>query len=112
MGMKVSNEWADNKITYFGTNRQQQPMSLRKKLSYHKETAAHKAALKILTEAEAAPIENLLLKELTHDFLRRNLVSLTWDGAAVMLGSNRGVKALLKEKFRSVLVWHCANHRL
>ncbi|KAK0048443.1 E3 SUMO-protein ligase [Biomphalaria pfeifferi] len=252
MGMKVSNEWADNKITYFGTDRQQQLMSLRKKLFDHKETAAHKAALKILTEAEAAPIENVLLKALTRekivtakifrtaykvakenqsfhnfeseidlqelngvemgrilhstnacinvvnhiscemrkklfqeivrsnnkisliidesttlsqkstlivyirvcladsgmtspvnlfldlvelesvtangvfasllhclhfyglteDFLRRNLVSLACDGAAVMLGSKSGVKALLKEKFPSVLVWHCANHRL
>lgn len=49
---------------------------------------------------------------ITEEFLKRNLVSLACDGAAVMLGSKSGVKKLLKEKFPSVLVWHCANHRL
>lgn len=67
MGMKISKEWANNQITYFGTNRKQQLMSLRKKLFDHKETAAHKAALKILAEAETAPIENVLLKALSRE---------------------------------------------
>jgi hypothetical protein len=29
-----------------------------------------------------------------------------------MLGRESGVAKLLKEKFRSVIVWHCASHRL
>ena len=32
MGMKLSKEWATNQITYFGTNRKQQLMSLQKKI--------------------------------------------------------------------------------
>ena len=71
MGMKVSKEWTTNKIpvTYFGINRKQQLMSLRKKLFDYtcKETATHKAALKILAEADAAPIENVLLKALSRE---------------------------------------------
>ncbi|XP_066475289.1 E3 SUMO-protein ligase KIAA1586-like [Tiliqua scincoides] len=32
--------------------------------------------------------------------------------AAVMLGCKSGVKKLLSERFPSIIVWHCANHRL
>ena len=64
MGMKLSKELAKYHITYFGSNRKQQLMSLGKKLFDHKETAAHKAALNILAEADATPIENVLLKAL------------------------------------------------
>ena len=49
---------------------------------------------------------------ITEEFLKKNLVCLACDGAAVMLGCKSGVKKLLKEKFPSVLVWHCTNHRL
>lgn len=48
----------------------------------------------------------------TEDFLRHNLVSLTCDGAAVMFGLRGGVSKLLKDKFPSIVVWHCASHRL
>ncbi|KAJ8876183.1 hypothetical protein PR048_024092 [Dryococelus australis] len=33
-------------------------------------------------------------------------------GAAVMFGSRSGVPTLFKEKFPSIVVWHCANRRL
>uniref|UniRef100_A0A8C8RJZ3 HAT C-terminal dimerisation domain-containing protein n=1 Tax=Pelusios castaneus TaxID=367368 RepID=A0A8C8RJZ3_9SAUR len=49
---------------------------------------------------------------ITEEYLKDYLVSLTCDGASVMLGCKRGVKRLLIDKFPSVIVWHCANHRL
>jgi hypothetical protein len=49
---------------------------------------------------------------MTEEYLNDYLVSVAWDGAAVMCGSSGGVKKLLKEKFSSIIVWHCANHRL
>ena len=45
-------------------------------------------------------------------FLSNNLTSLTCDGAATMIGKHKGVATLFREKFPSVIVWHCANHRL
>jgi hypothetical protein len=36
----------------------------------------------------------------------------TFDGAAVMLERKSGVAKLLKDEFPSIIVWHCANHRL
>ena len=49
---------------------------------------------------------------MTDSFLNSHLVSLTSDGAAVMLGKNNSVGALFEEKFPSLIVWHCSNHRL
>ena len=49
---------------------------------------------------------------MTEDYLKKYLVSLACDGAAVMLGCKSGVKKLLSERFPSIIVWHCANHRL
>jgi hypothetical protein len=43
---------------------------------------------------------------LTEGFLKENLVSLTCDGAAVMLGSRGGVAKLLKDKFPAIIIWH------
>ncbi|KAJ8869950.1 hypothetical protein PR048_028961 [Dryococelus australis] len=48
----------------------------------------------------------------TEEFLSEHLISLTCDGAAVMFGSLSGVAKLFKEKFPSIVVWHCASHRL
>jgi hypothetical protein len=48
---------------------------------------------------------------MTEEYLNDYLVSVACDGAAVMLGSPGGVKKLLKEKFPSIIVRHCANHR-
>jgi hypothetical protein len=48
----------------------------------------------------------------TEEYLNNYIVSDACDGAAVMFGYRGGVKKLLKEKFPSVIVWHCANHRL
>jgi len=45
-------------------------------------------------------------------YLRDNWVSLTTDGASVMLGKTSGVAALIKTRFPRVIIWHCANHRL
>ena len=49
---------------------------------------------------------------ITEEFLKRNLVCLACDETAVMLGCKSGVQKLLTEKFPSVLVWHCTNHRV
>jgi hypothetical protein len=49
---------------------------------------------------------------MTEEYLNDYLVSVACDGAAVTFGSRGGVKKLLKEKFLSIIVWHCANHRL
>ena len=49
---------------------------------------------------------------MTKDYLKKYLVSLACDGAAVMLGCKSGVKKLLSERFPSIIVWHCANQRL
>lgn len=57
-------------------------------------------------------IENLRLIGFTKDYLKKNLVSFACDGAAVMLGRQSGVSTLLKNMFPSILIWHCANHRL
>ena len=46
------------------------------------------------------------------DFLSKNLIAFTNDGASVMLGIHSGVGQRLKEKFRALLLWHCLNHRL
>ena len=49
---------------------------------------------------------------MTEDYFKKYLVSLACDGAAVMLGCKSEVKKLLSERFPSIIVWHCANHRL
>jgi hypothetical protein len=49
---------------------------------------------------------------ITEEYLNDYLDSVACDGAAVMCGSRGGVKKLLKEKFPSIIVWHCANHTL
>jgi hypothetical protein len=59
-----------------------------------------------------ALISHLEFVGVTEEFLTENLVSLTCDGAAVMFGSHGGVSKLFKDKFPSIIVWHCANHRL
>jgi hypothetical protein len=48
----------------------------------------------------------------TEGFLKENLVSLTCDGAAVMVGSRGGVAKLFKDRFSAIVIWHCASHRL
>jgi hypothetical protein len=40
------------------------------------------------------------------------LVSVTCGGAPVIIGARGGAKKLLKDKFPTAIVWHCANHRL
>ena len=73
-----------------------------------------------LVELEKVTAEGLfysLLKclhshAMTKDYLKKYLVFLACDGAAVMLGCKSGVKKLLSERFPSIIVWHCANQRL
>jgi hypothetical protein len=48
----------------------------------------------------------------TEELLTENLVSLTCNGAAVMFVSRGGVSKLFKDKFPSIILCHCANHRL
>lgn len=252
MGMNICKEWANNEVTHSGKDRSQQLASLRKKIFKHKESAAHKAAVKIVAESNKMTIENVVVKSLSHEkiitakifrtaykvakenqsfhhfeteidlqelngvemgrilhsdnacanivkhiseemkknvvkelvqskskisliidesttiskkttlivyvrcciegvgmnsainlfldlvelekvtaegvfdsllqclysygmtdeYLKKYLVSLACDGAAVMLGCKKGVKKLISERFPSIVVWHCANHRL
>ena len=49
---------------------------------------------------------------MTEDYLKKYLISLACDGAAVMLGCKSVLKKLLSERFPSIIVWHCANHGL
>ena len=46
------------------------------------------------------------------NYLSKNLIAFTSDGASVMLGIHSGVGQRLKEKFPVLLLWHCLNHRL
>ncbi|XP_060093811.1 E3 SUMO-protein ligase KIAA1586-like [Heteronotia binoei] len=74
-------------------------------------------ALMELEDVTANGIFSTLMSQLeslgfTEDFLKENLVSLTSDGAAVLLGSRGGVLRLLKDRFPAVVLWHCASHRL
>lgn len=67
IGMKISVEWANCKISHFGESRKQQLMSLRKKIYDHKESAAHKAAQKIKSEAANKTLEKVLLNTLSRN---------------------------------------------
>ena len=46
------------------------------------------------------------------DYLSKNLIAFTRDGASVMLGVHSGVGARLKKKFPALLLWHCLSHHL
>jgi hypothetical protein len=50
-GMKLSREWVNNEINFFGETRQQQLTSLHTKIFDHKKSSSHKAALKLVAEA-------------------------------------------------------------
>jgi hypothetical protein len=66
-GMKISKEWSNNEVSYNCENRAQQLKSLRKKNCDYKESAGHKAALKILAEANKETLENICLKTLSRE---------------------------------------------
>jgi hypothetical protein len=55
--MKLSKEWTSKEVTCSGKDRKQQLSSLRKKMFDHRESAAHKAALKIVAESEKMSLE-------------------------------------------------------
>jgi hypothetical protein len=70
-----------------------------------------------LDDVTASGIFTSLLRHLdcigiSEEYLGNYLVSVACGGAAVMMGARGGVKKLLRGKFRTVIVWHCANHRL
>lgn len=70
-----------------------------------------------LANADAVGICAALMKSLSaHGFsdeiLAKCWLGLASDGASVMLGRKGGVAALLKERFPSIIGWHCFNHRL
>lgn len=70
-----------------------------------------------LSDLSASGILKDLLSELnrlglSEEFLKNNLISVTCDGAAVMLGKKSGLAKQLMEKFPNLLIWHCLNHRL
>jgi hypothetical protein len=59
-----------------------------------------------------ALVDDLQLYGMTETCLSSFLVSVACDGTSVMLGLKSGVAELLKEEFRSVIFWQCANHTL
>ncbi|XP_065668012.1 E3 SUMO-protein ligase KIAA1586-like [Hydra vulgaris] len=67
MGMKISKEWFNNEVSYYGENRKQQLSSLRKKIFDHKESVGHQAALKMVEEAKKETLSNNILKSLTRE---------------------------------------------
>ena len=46
------------------------------------------------------------------EYLVKNLIAFTCDGASVMLGVKSGVGKRLKDQFPALVIWHCMNHRL
>jgi len=62
IGMKTVKAWADGNITFFGESQQQQLTSLRKKIFAHKDTASHRAAVKLLEEADRESLEAVILR--------------------------------------------------
>jgi len=46
------------------------------------------------------------------DYLKNHLIGFASDGASVMLSTKLGVTAMIVEKYLTVIVWHCLNHRL
>lgn len=61
-GMNISQQWASCSISATGMNKSEQMLSLRKKIFKHKESAAHQAAVKILTKAELKSLETACTK--------------------------------------------------
>jgi len=62
MGMKIATEWASGTVTFSGENPRQQLRSLRKKICVHKESSSHKAAQKLVAEADKGALETVVLK--------------------------------------------------
>eukprot|EP00794_Sanderia_malayensis_P019804 gene19804-21744_t len=46
------------------------------------------------------------------EYLVKNLIVFTCDGASVMLGVKSDVGKRLKDQFPAIVIWHCMNHRL
>jgi Domain of unknown function (DUF4371) len=70
-----------------------------------------------LDNGNAAAIVSSLLASLHANGIDEEVLSRSWlgfgtDGAAVMMGTKNGVAAALKQKFPSLIGWHCFNHRL
>jgi hypothetical protein len=57
-------------------------------------------------------LDELHKREIYYYFLSECLVSVTCNGAAVMLGRRGGVVELLLKRFPDTVVWYCLNHRL
>jgi hypothetical protein len=51
-GVKISSQWVACKVSYFGDTKEKQQLSLRKKITDHKGSKAHKCAVKIAKEAD------------------------------------------------------------
>ena len=47
-----------------------------------------------------------------NEYLRKNLIAFSSDGASVMLGRNSGVGTRLKNDYPNIILCHCFNHRL
>ena len=51
-GVNISNQWADGNVTSYGSTREVQLSSLRKKIHEHRNSKAHKKAINILETAK------------------------------------------------------------
>eukprot|EP00794_Sanderia_malayensis_P005140 gene5140-5788_t len=45
------------------------------------------------------------------EYLVKNLIAFTCDGASVILDVKSGVGKMLKDQFPAIVIWHCMNHR-
>ena len=67
-GVKLSQEWISNSVTYNGNTRQNQLSSLRKKMHEHENGAAHIASTNILTQASTNSLEKIVATQNRHLF--------------------------------------------
>lgn len=70
-----------------------------------------------LTDQKSETVFEAVIKSLTkygfdNDYLKKNLVAFTSDGANVMLGKRSGVAARFLTEFPNLIIWHCINHRI
>ena len=57
-------------------------------------------------------LDSLQSNGLDNEYLAKNLIAFTSDGASVMMGAIKGVAIILKSKYAQIVLWHCLNHRL
>ena len=64
-GIGLAPEWIEGTVSCYGDTRAKQQLSLRKKISLHKESEAHKLAVRVLKEAADGILSHSLTKQQT-----------------------------------------------